>query len=129
MSLLHRVTLTSVPSTLRARPFLFATCLVLFGAAAIPGHSLPSQPDTVAAGAALFTSSGCTQCHGSTGEGTVKAPSLHDLRKRLKPDATHKQIHDGGANMPPFGDALSEEQINSIVQFLQSKNGWKLITK
>jgi ubiquinol-cytochrome c reductase cytochrome b subunit len=105
---------------------LLALCLALFAAAELPGHS---QPDSVAAGAALFTSSGCTQCHGPAGEGTAKGPSLRDLRKRLKPEATQKQIHDGGGNMPPFGEALTKDQISSLVDFLQSKNGWKLVTK
>jgi mono/diheme cytochrome c family protein len=111
------------------RPLLIAISLALFSAATVAGHSASTQPDSVAAGAAIFTNSGCTQCHGPTGEGTAKAPSLRDLHKRMKPDATRKQIHDGGANMPPFGDALTDDQINSLVDFLQSKNGWKLVAK
>ena len=61
--------------------------------------------------------------------GTAKGPSLRDLRKRRKPDATRKQIHDGGTNMPPFGDALTDDQIGALVDFLQAKNGWKLIAQ
>jgi|SRR5580765_4665866 len=75
-------------------------------------------------GAALFTSSGCPQCHGPNGLGTVKAPSLRDVRKRKSDDEVRIQIKDGGKVMPPFGEALTDPQIESLVQFLRSKKAW-----
>jgi mono/diheme cytochrome c family protein len=59
--------------------------------------------------------------------GTAKAPSLREVRKQLSADQTHTQIHDGGKTMPPFGEALTEAQIAALVDFLHSKDGWKLV--
>ena len=73
-------------------------------------------------GAALFASSGCGHCHGDMGEGTSKGPSLQNLRKKLNADAATKQIKEGGKTMPPFGDALSDQQIEELVKFLRSRH-------
>ena len=107
--------------------FLLGTILVITvgSIATVESSAAPHQP--VAEGASLFTSSGCPQCHGPTGLGTEKAPSLRDVPKHLNAEQTHTQIHDGGKLMPPFGEALTEEQIAALVEFLQAKNGWKLV--
>jgi mono/diheme cytochrome c family protein len=47
-----------------------------------------------------------------------KAPSLLTVGKRLKREAIEKQIHDGGQNMPPFGDALQPDEITALVNML-----------
>ena len=73
---------------------------------------LPSGP-------ALFHEKGCEHCHGVNGVGIQgKAPSLLTVGKRLKKDAIEKQIHDGGQNMPPFGDALQPDEITALVNML-----------
>lgn len=59
--------------------------------------------------------------------GTVRAPSLRDIRKQMSPEQTRTQIHDGGKSMPPFGEALTDAQIAALVDFLHAKNGWKLV--
>lgn len=84
----------------------------------------PAQAHTSAKkrGAALFASSGCGHCHGEMGEGTAKGPSLQNLRKNMKADAVAKQIKDGGKTMPPFGDALSDQQIQDLVKFLRARH-------
>ena len=76
------------------------------------------------AGRELFATSGCTHCHGDTGLGTDKGPSLRDLRKHMSADQVRHQIHDGGQSMPPFADALTDEQITKLVAFLRSKAPW-----
>lgn len=93
----------------------------------VPLQSAAGSREGVAEGAALFATSGCTQCHGPIGLGTEKAPSLRDVPKHMNAEQTHTQIHDGGKMMPPFGDALTDEQIAALVDFLHSKNGWKLV--
>ncbi len=92
-------------------------------------HSQQAGPkaDPVKVGAELFAKSGCTFCHGPAGTGTERAPSLRDVYKRLSPEQIQHQIHDGGQMMPPFGDALTEEEISSLVQFLRTKDAWKFV--
>jgi mono/diheme cytochrome c family protein len=73
-------------------------------------------------GAALFADKGCAHCHGPSGfGGSDSGPDLSRVRKELKPDEIAHQIHDGGKNMPPFGDTLSEDEIKSLVDYLHSK--------
>ena len=104
---------------------VLAACLAV--AFAFPFPSSAGSKETVAEGAALFSSSGCPQCHGPAGMGTAKAPSLRDVRKSLSAEQTRTQIHDGGKQMPPFGEALSDAQIAALVDFLHAKDGWKLV--
>lgn len=84
--------------------------------------SLPEE------GSTLFTSSGCPQCHGPEGLGTQRAPSLRDVRKRKTEEQIRSQIKEGGKSMPPFAQALTDDQISALVEFLRSKNGWKKIS-
>src|SRR6266700_4887825 len=107
-------------------------CAVAFAMGALfPAAMMTQQSDAAAQlkpspeqGAALFISSGCPQCHGPEGLGTDKAPSLRDLRKRKNDDEVRHQIKEGGKVMPPFGEALTDPQIESLVEFLRSKKAW-----
>jgi mono/diheme cytochrome c family protein len=106
-------------------PFVLACALML-----LAGYAVQSSPTLVHAaahgsaaevpsGAALFHEKGCEHCHGINGVGIPgKAPSLLTVGKRLKKDAIEKQIHDGGQNMPPFGDALQPDEITALVNML-----------
>jgi mono/diheme cytochrome c family protein len=85
------------------------------------------QDEDAKAGAVLFGSSGCPYCHGPGGVGTERAPSLRDVGKRLKDEQIRHQIHDGGRMMPPFGEALTEEEIARLSAFLQAKDAWNLV--
>jgi mono/diheme cytochrome c family protein len=81
--------------------------------------SSPASAADQPSGAALFHEKGCEHCHGVNGVGIPgKAPSLLTVGKRLKKDAIEKQIHDGGQNMPPFGDALQPDEITALVDML-----------
>lgn len=83
-----------------------------------------AQSKTTEDGRSLFTTSGCPQCHGLDGLGTQKAPSLRDVRKRKTEDQIRLQIKEGGKSMPPFGEALTDDQVSALVEFLRSKDGW-----
>ena len=85
------------------------------------------QADDVKAGAVLFGTSGCQYCHGPAGMGTDRAPSLRDVHKRLRDEQIRHQIHDGGQMMPPFGEALSAEEIAHLSIFLRAKDAWGLV--
>ena len=102
-------------------PVVLAFALVLFAGYAVrPSPTLvhASRVDTPA-GALLFHDKGCEHCHGVSGVGIPgKGPFLLTVGKRLKKDAIEKQIHDGGQNMPPFGDALQPDEITALVNML-----------
>jgi len=103
-----------------------AACCVTLALAALPGDTLPvAQASSPQQGPQVFVDSGCIQCHGADGAGTARAPSLRDARKRLTAEQMQRQIHDGGKSMPPFGDALTEVQIDQLVDFLRAKKAWK----
>ena len=76
------------------------------------------------AGAGLFRDKGCTFCHGVGGAGTAKAPALTDLRDSKEWTAARitSQIMNGGQKMPPFGDALTDQEIAQLVAYLRAKN-------
>ena len=108
----------------RLSPIIAAIAVLMVGAALGKNSLVAAQSNATAEGATLFTTSGCPQCHGPEGLGTVKAPSLRDVRKRKTDDQVRLQIKEGGKSMPPFGGALTDEQIASLVQFLRSKKAW-----
>ena len=74
-----------------------------------------------AAGAVLFQEKGCVYCHGPDARGTEKAPDLATVGKRLKREQIERQIHDGGSQMPAFGEALQPDEIKLLVDYLQTK--------
>jgi mono/diheme cytochrome c family protein len=72
-------------------------------------------------GAQLFATKGCVHCHGKQGVGGGKGPDLQLVRKRLKAPAITRQIHDGGKEMPAFGESLTAAQIKDLVAYLRAK--------
>lgn len=76
------------------------------------------------AGALLFRDQGCAHCHGAGGVGGKKGPDLSGLPKD-KTWTVQKitdQILNGGQKMPPFSDALTDQQIAQLVAYLRSKH-------
>ena len=76
-------------------------------------------------GATTFKSK-CIVCHGTDGTGNtalgkqLQAANLHSKEVQQKTDAElHKVIHDGQANMPPFGDQLSDEKIDRVIKYIR----------
>ena len=70
----------------------------------------------------VFTAN-CAACHTLTKAGTngMVGPNLDDLS--LAPAAVLQQIRNGGGGMPPFGEQLSDEEIEALVQYLTGSNG------
>jgi cytochrome c oxidase cbb3-type subunit 3 len=68
----------------------------------------------------------CSMCHGADGKGysALKTPDFTD--PKVQASLTDKEIMEvikngkKGTAMPPFGDKLSDEQINSLVTYLRS---------
>ena len=113
-------------------------------ALAIPGASGappgPSGGPDPAIGEALVAQAGCTACHGEDLSGSGQFPDLHGVRDgpvsenlqelgAAHPDDWIGIWIDGTTpetegldrgGMPPFGDQLTPEQIDSIVAYLKS---------
>src|SRR5947209_20337012 len=69
----------------------------------------------------------CVLCHGADGTGDtplgkqLQAANLHSKDVQKKTDAElHKAVHDGGANMPPFGEQLSDEEITQVIKYVRA---------
>ena len=81
-----------------------------------------SNKEQETAGATLFRDKGCAYCHGATGQGTQKGPSLANVRKTLKAPQIASQIQNGGQKMPAFEDSLSHDEVLQLVAYLRAKH-------
>ena len=87
------------------------------------GAQLAQAQDT---GAATFKAK-CVLCHGADGTGNtplgkqLQAANLRskDVQKKTNAEL-HKVIHDGQTNMPPFGDQLSDQQIDHVIRYVRT---------
>jgi ubiquinol-cytochrome c reductase cytochrome b subunit len=73
------------------------------------------------AGAALFQSKSCRNCHALEDKGGTRGPDLTSVGTRL----THGQLIDqisngtpGGGNMPAYGKQISPAEMTALVEFL-----------
>ena len=100
------------------------TIFLLFAATAGYPFSDPNTKSAEQAGAVLYRDKGCPQCHGADLAGTKKGPPLIDLAKdkQWPPDKLSKQIMDGGEKMPPFREALTDDEIAQLVAYLRAKD-------
>ena len=103
--------------------FLGGALAIFVGFAVQPSlNPIHASSNDIAQGNALFHEKGCEYCHGANGIGIQgKGPSLFTVGKHLKKDAIEKQIHDGGASMPAFGDSLQPDEIKALVDMLAKK--------
>ena len=102
------------------------------GLAGAPSSSVDySQNGRIPAGqadvppAALFQQN-CARCHGADLGGTDKAPALRQSHwpYAQNRDLLVKVIHQGrGLTMPGFEGKLSNQQIESLADYLQKENG------
>ena len=80
-----------------------------------------ASSDAKKQGQELFATKGCAHCHGPNGVGGGKGPDLQLVRTRRSRESMIMQIHDGGQQMPSFGDELSAQEIEDLVAFLRAK--------
>jgi mono/diheme cytochrome c family protein len=78
------------------------------------------------AGAATFKTK-CVLCHGADGAGNtplgkqLQAANLHSKEVQKLSDAElHKIVHDGQGNMPPFGEQLTDDEIDRVIQYVRT---------
>jgi mono/diheme cytochrome c family protein len=71
-------------------------------------------------GAAVFASAGCGGCHTfgpANSKGTV-GPKLDGID--LSKDEIAQQVRNGGGGMPPFGDSLSDDEIDAVADYVEN---------
>ena len=71
-------------------------------------------------GAAVFAKAGCGGCHTfgpANSTGTV-GPRLDGID--LSKDEIAQQVRNGGGGMPPFGDRLSDAEIEAVADYVES---------
>jgi ubiquinol-cytochrome c reductase cytochrome b subunit len=89
---------------------------------------LPQASASVKAGAELFASQGCIACHTVHGQGGNIGPNLSDIGSQglsdqwLTTQIRDPKAHDPSTAMPSFS-SLSDQQVNNLVDFLQSLGG------
>lgn len=68
---------------------------------------------------------GCSRCHGTSLEGTDDGPELGPGSEAAEDSDARliRQIRDGGDEMPRFGTVLTEEQMQTIVDYLREEQG------
>jgi ubiquinol-cytochrome c reductase cytochrome b subunit len=71
-------------------------------------------------GPELFHSKGCIQCHSIGNTGGTKGPHLDAVGKRLKNEQIEHQIMNGSLAMPSFAEALSPDELRTLVEYLHS---------
>ena len=82
-----------------------------------------TTPDSDA-GATTYKKS-CATCHAADGSGTALGKRLHapDLRTKevqdQTPEALTKIVTAGKANMPAFGNRLTSQQIQQVVDYIR----------
>jgi mono/diheme cytochrome c family protein len=102
----------------------FPTVMLAF-AISVAGHAQTQGKNSRDRGRNDFEAKGCRQCHSMQGVGGHKGPALDDVGKRLKTKLIEQQVLNGGAQMPPFADALSAEEAKDLVKFLhKSRKRW-----
>jgi mono/diheme cytochrome c family protein len=87
-----------------------------------PNVPIPTTQESIALGGQLFTAN-CSRCHGPTGQGTPRAPSLNVKSFFVgKSDQAIQQIITSGVPgtaMPTWGDRMSASDIQAIVGFIR----------
>lgn len=104
----------------------FAAALLVTLLAAAPAGALANSKTKAdeMAGAEIFRKQDCAHCHGEAGVGGKKAPALTDIRKdkAWPPEKITSQILNGGKKMPPFSEALTDDQVAQLVAYLRAKH-------
>jgi len=73
-------------------------------------------------GQQVFTSAGCSGCHGATGNGGI-GPRLAGDQKLATASTVIGRILNGGGSMPAFKDKLSNDQIAAVATYIRTNFG------
>jgi ubiquinol-cytochrome c reductase cytochrome b subunit len=88
---------------------------------ALPDSVKAGLSPTAAQGAQSFEQRGCLNCHTIADVGGRRGPDLTHVGSRLSAEELTWRILNGGRNMPAYGSALTPEEVNGLVEFLQTR--------
>ncbi|HZW29880.1 MAG TPA: cytochrome b N-terminal domain-containing protein [Isosphaeraceae bacterium] len=71
-------------------------------------------------GAIIFQRKGCHNCHLVAGTGGLRGPDLTTVGARLSRPQLITRVLNGGINMPAYGGNMTPDELNALVDFLQS---------
>ena len=74
-----------------------------------------------AAGAEVYKTFGCAQCHNADLSGGEKGPNLQGVGKQMHQFDITQQVQKGGGGMPAFGDVIDEQQTIHLVEYLHAQ--------
>jgi ubiquinol-cytochrome c reductase cytochrome b subunit len=92
-----------------------------FNTKPLPKNVIGSIAPQAQHGAQLFYKKGCQFCHSISGHGGHRGPDLTTVAQRLNKEEMTIRIVNGGGNMPAFGATLSNEELQDLVRFLQTR--------
>ena len=76
-----------------------------------------------AAGEEVFASAGCGSCHTLQEAGTSGTVGPDLDQSSIDEAGAVEQVTNGGGGMPPFGNQLSEEEIQDVAAFVVASQG------
>jgi ubiquinol-cytochrome c reductase cytochrome b subunit len=91
-----------------------------FATEPLPPEVIGATSGPIYEGAQLFHSEGCQACHSVLGYGGSYGPDLTDVAQRFPPHEITLRIMNGIADMPPYRDTLTLDELNAILAFLHS---------
>lgn len=92
-----------------------------FNAEALPPQVINASNAQIQRGADLFNRLGCQNCHAIAGYGGQRGPSLSNVGDRLTREQITISILNGRRNMPAYANTISPDDLNAMVDFLQSR--------
>jgi ubiquinol-cytochrome c reductase cytochrome b subunit len=88
----------------------------------LPVGVVGASSGPVADGARVFYEKGCEFCHTVAGNGGIRGPDLTYAADRLTPAQITTRIFSGAPNMPSYTGNLTQEQLSSLLAFLDSRH-------
>jgi ubiquinol-cytochrome c reductase cytochrome b subunit len=85
-----------------------------------PAADLKDRTPLERAGAIVFETKQCRNCHSIGGAGGMRGPALDSIASRMTEDQMIRQVLQGGGNMPAYGNALSPAETAALVHFLDT---------
>ena len=92
-----------------------------FSAQPLPASVIGASSGPIYDGAQLFYKKGCEYCHQISGQGGHRGPDLTNVGDRLSRSEMSIRILNGGVNMPAFASNITPQELNMILDFLQSR--------
>jgi ubiquinol-cytochrome c reductase cytochrome b subunit len=87
----------------------------------LPASVTQGLNPTALQGATVFQQKGCISCHQIAGVGGQRGPDLTHVGSRLTGDQLTWRILNGGVNMPAYGATITPQDLNTLVEFLATR--------